>query len=314
MTSTARTWRTLAVRRIAPLVALGVAVAVVSTAAVAFTSFGALTAIWPTNALVLLAILRGPRERLWTWGVCLSAYIAMVGPILLAGAPLFGALVISATNIVEIVVAVWLLGAFNLLGKDLTRPGALFGFLVCAALIAPAAGAGAAAQLVSELGGGTPAQTWWDYWAADALGVMILVPFGMVLTREHLRRLARPRDLATAVLLLAAIGVGCFLLVRSDATQLALLTPLAVVATLRFGALGAAGSVLWAGIVAVGLNLAGLGAVAAGSPDLRAELFHSAWPSCPSPSCPSPRCWASATAPPAPPWPPIAPSPSSWPI
>ncbi|HYC68420.1 ATP-binding protein [Brevundimonas sp.] len=273
MTSRSWTWRSLAVRRILPLLAFSVAVALVSTAAVAFTSFGALTAIWPTNALILLAILRGPRERLWVVGVCLGAFAAMVAPIMLAGAPLIGALLIALTNLVEIAAAVWLLSVLKLMDKDLTRPGALFGFLVCAALIAPAAGAGSAAHLVADLGGGTPAQTWWDYWAADALGVMILVPFGMVLTREHLRRLARPTEFLQALGLLAAIAAGCFALVRSDATQLALLTPLAVFATLRFGALGAAGSVLWAGIVAIGLNLAGFGAVAAGSPDLRAELF-----------------------------------------
>ena len=274
MTSRSWTWRSLAARRILPLLALSIAAALVSTLAVAFTSFGALTAIWPTNALILLAILRGPRERLWIVGVFVAAYVAMIVPIMLAGAPLVGALLIAVTNLVEVGVAVWLLSVFKLIDKDLTRPGALFGFLVCAALIAPAAGAGSAAWLVSELGGGTPAQTWWDYWSADALGVMILVPFGVVLTGEHLRRLARPSDGLQALGLLAAIAVGCFALVRSDATQLALLTPLAVLATLRFGALGAAGSVLWAGAVAIGLNLAGFGAVAAGSPDLRAELFH----------------------------------------
>jgi signal transduction histidine kinase/ActR/RegA family two-component response regulator len=273
MTSRSWTWRSLAIRRILPILGISVAVALVSTAAVAFTSFGALTAIWPTNALILLAILRGPRERLWTAGVCVGAYAAMVAPIMLAGAPLIGALLIALTNMVEIGAAVWLLGVLGLMDRDLTRPGALFGFLVCTALVAPAAGAGSAAWLVADLSGGTPAQTWWDYWAADALGVMILVPFGMVLTREHLRRLTRPGDILQAVCLLAAIGAGGFL-VRSDAAQLALLTPLAILATLRFGALGAAGSVLWAGIVAVGLNLAGYGPVAAGSPDLRAELFH----------------------------------------
>jgi signal transduction histidine kinase/ActR/RegA family two-component response regulator len=266
--------RKLVVGRILPILAISVAVAVVSTAAVAFTSFGALTAIWPTNALILLAILRGPRERLWILGVCAGAFAAMVAPIMLAGAPLLGALFIALTNIIEVGTAVWLLHVFGLMHRDLTRPAALFGFLVCAAVIAPAAGAGSAARLVSDLGGGTPAQTWWDYWAADALGVMILVPFGMVLTRQQLRRLARPADLLQAAGLLAAITAGCFVLVRSDATQLAMLAPLAVLATLRFGAIGAAGSVLWAGMVAVGLNLAGLGAVAAGSPDVRAELFE----------------------------------------
>ena len=57
MTSRSWTWRSLAARRILPLLALSIAAALVSTLAVAFTSFGALTAIWPTNALILLAML-----------------------------------------------------------------------------------------------------------------------------------------------------------------------------------------------------------------------------------------------------------------
>ncbi|NJC40821.1 signal transduction histidine kinase/ActR/RegA family two-component response regulator [Brevundimonas alba] len=274
MTAVASDWRRLVLRRLLPLLAISVAVALVSLAAVAWTSFGSLTAIWPTNALILLAILRGPRERFWTFGVCTGSYIAMAAPIMYAGAPLIGAMIIALTNILEIATAVWLLGAFRLMDRDLTRPTTLVGFLLCAAVIAPAAGAGAATPLVAGLGGGAAAQVWWDYWSADALGVMILVPFGMVLTREHLSRLARSRDLIQAAGLLAALAVGCFLLVRSDATQLALLTPLAILATLRFGALGAAGSVLWAGLIAIALNLTGFGTVAADSPDIRAELFN----------------------------------------
>ena len=107
MTSRSWTWRSLALRRILPVIAVSLAVALVSTAAVAFTSFGALTAIWPPNALILLAILRGPRERLWTLGICAGAYVAMVAPIMLAGAPLVGALLIALTNIVEIGAAIF---------------------------------------------------------------------------------------------------------------------------------------------------------------------------------------------------------------
>ena len=44
MTSRSWTWRSLAARRILPLLALSIAAALVSTLAVAFTSFGALTA------------------------------------------------------------------------------------------------------------------------------------------------------------------------------------------------------------------------------------------------------------------------------
>ena len=45
------------------LVLLTAAFAAISYAAIFWTSFGGATAIWPTNALALVALLRGPRGR-----------------------------------------------------------------------------------------------------------------------------------------------------------------------------------------------------------------------------------------------------------
>ena len=127
--------------RVLALVALGVAATAVSLAAVTWTSFNTLTAVWPTNALIILAILRGPKDWSWRGGVGLAAYAAMVVAVMFAGAPLLGAMIISLTNIIEIGIAVLLLARFNLIGKDLCEPWPLAGFLVCAAIIAPAVAA-----------------------------------------------------------------------------------------------------------------------------------------------------------------------------
>ena len=260
--------------RVLALVALGVAATAVSLAAVAWTSFNTLTAVWPTNALIILAILRGPKDWSWRGGVGLAAYAAMVVAVMFAGAPLLGAMIISLTNIIEIGIAVLLLARFNLIGKDLCEPWPLAGFLVCAAIIAPAVAATAAMPILAQLGGGALGQVWWDYFAADALGMAIFVPFGMVLTRQHLARLARKRDMAQAALMLAAIAGGCYLLVHSGSGALTLLAPLTVLATLRFGPIGAAGSVLWAGTLAISFNLLGLGPVAPDTAGIRPELFE----------------------------------------
>ena len=48
------------------LVLLTVIFAAISYAAIFWTSFGGATAIWPTNALALVAILRGPKGWVWS--------------------------------------------------------------------------------------------------------------------------------------------------------------------------------------------------------------------------------------------------------
>ena len=256
------------------VVMVGVMTTAVSVAAVAWSSFGALTAIWPTNALVLLCLLRGPQDWRWKASAALAAYLGMIVAIMFAGAPALGAAVLSLTNMVELGLAMLLLWRFQLAGKDLTQPWPLIAFLACVALIAPAVAAACAVPVMTGLGAGNAWAVWWDYFSADALGMMIIVPFGMVLSRQRLGRLEGWRNTAEAGGLLAAIGLACFLLVRADAGQLALIAPLAIWATLRFGVLGAATAVLWAGIVAVGLNLMGFGTVAATDPNIRSELFH----------------------------------------
>ncbi|HZV85761.1 MAG TPA: ATP-binding protein [Brevundimonas sp.] len=246
----------------------------ISIGAVAWTSFGSLTAIWPSNALILIALLRGPTDRAWRVSVSVIAFVALTVAILSAGAPLVGAAYLAATNMVEVGCALLLLKAFRLGREDLTRPWVLIGFIVCCAIIAPAAGASLAAPAVASVGRDSLVQAWLDYWAADALGMVIFGSLGLVTTKEHLSRISLPRDWLHAGFLLAALAGGTFLIVQWDARQLALLAPITVWATLRFGPLGASGSVLWTCVVAVALNLLGLGTVGAGDPDIRTELFQ----------------------------------------
>lgn len=260
--------------RLAALALFATLVTGASLASVAWTSFGALTAIWPTNVLILLAVLRGPASRSWTVSIGAVGFAAIACAVLYAGAPPAAALFIAATNLVEVGAALVLLRLFRLRGADLTRPRVLFGFLLCCAGVAPAIAATVAAPAVQLAGGGDMGQAWIDYWWADALGMILIGPLGMVLTKEHLDRFSKSRDWGHGALLLLALGVCCALVVNAEGAHLSLLAPLAVCATLRFGPLGAAGSVFWAGLVALTLNLAGLGSVAADDPNLRSELFQ----------------------------------------
>src|SRR5687768_14317360 len=75
------------IRRASLLLLLGLALTASSFAAVILSSFGALTAIWPTNAIALVALLRGPKDLGWRLGVIGVLYAGLVGAVMLAGAP-----------------------------------------------------------------------------------------------------------------------------------------------------------------------------------------------------------------------------------
>ena len=256
------------------LVLLTAAFAAISYAAIFWTSFGGATAIWPTNALALVALLRGPRGWIWRIGVLAALAVAMVAMMLYAGGNLVGALLVAAPNLLEVLVAVLLLSAFKLVGTDVTRPGPLFAFLACAAVAAPAAAAVAAAPVIVYATGYSFIEAAWISWATDALSMMIIVPFGVVMTRERLAMWRTRSDGLIAMALFVAVTVAVWLLVPLEPALIALIAPLAVLATLRFGVIGAASAVLWTGLLAIGLHLAGLGSVSAGDPGLQTELFR----------------------------------------
>ncbi|CAN7410143.1 ATP-binding protein [Brevundimonas sp. LjRoot202] len=253
---------------------LTVAFAAMSYAAISWTSFGGATAIWPTNALALVAILRGPRGWVWRIVVLTALAVAMVAMMLYAGGNLVGALLVAAPNLLEVLVAVLLLSAFKLVGTDVTRPGPLLAFLACAAVAAPAAAALAAAPVIAYATQSSLIEAAWISWVTDALSMMILVPFGVVMTRDRLAVWRSKIDALIAISLFVAISVAVWLLVPLEPALIALTAPLAVLATLRFGAVGAATAVLWTGLLAIGLHLAGLGSVSAGDAGLQAKLFH----------------------------------------
>jgi len=249
--------------------------AAISYAAIFWTSFGGATAIWPTNALALVAILRGPRGWIWRIGVLAALAVAMVAIMLYAGGNLVGALLVAAPNLLEVLVAVLLLSVFKLVGTDVTRPGPLFAFLACAAVAAPAAAAVAAAPVIVYATEYSFIEAAWISWVTDALSMMIIVPFGVVMTRDRLAALWRSTsDALIAAALFTAITVAVWFLVPMQPALIALTAPLAVLATLRFGAVGAASAVLWTGLLAIALHLAGLGSVSAGDVGLQTELFH----------------------------------------
>lgn len=231
--------------QILSLVLLAAVFAAVSYAAIFWTSFGGATAIWPTNALALVAILRGPRGWFWRIGVLAALGAAMVAVMVFAGSNLLGALLVAGPNLLEVLVATLLLSAFRLAGTDVTRPAALLAFLACAAVAAPAVAAVAAAPVIAMGTGSSLVEAAWLSWVTDALSMMIIVPFGVVMTGRRLAVWRSRADALIALALFVAISAAVWLLVPLEPAVIAVIAPLTVLATLRFGAVGAATAVLW---------------------------------------------------------------------
>jgi len=264
----------------AGLVGLGLLLFAVSVMAVQFSRFDALTAIWPTNAIAFVALMRSPWSRSGAARLLGVVAIALAAPLLLGGMPLWAVMLVTVGNILEIALAAWLTRAW--IGNDsaVTGLGGLTKLLLASAIIAPAAAATLTAPVfaaIPEVLGQhqTMFKLWMDSFTADALGMMLIAPFGLALRVREVAALDLKRRLEAGGIWLvilacavwvfghgAIIGEHHDLADKSDLLNLILLTPLLILASLRFGVLGAAGAAVTVAAVALGFTIAGEGPLA----------------------------------------------------
>lgn len=261
------------------LAGLGLLLFAVSVLAVQFTRFEALTAIWPTNAIAFVAIMRSPWSRAATGRLLGVIAIALAAPLVLGGMEAWSVALVTAGNLVEIMLAAWLTRLW--VGRDgaVASLGGLMKLLFAAVVLAPAAAATLTAPVFAAMpgtlgGSASVFQLWMDFWTADALGMMLIAPFGLALRVRDIASLDMRRRLEGAGiwLLIAAgalwifaherLGLGHDATGSSDLLNLILLTPLLILASLRFGVLGAAGAAFTVAAVALGFTVAGEGPLA----------------------------------------------------
>jgi signal transduction histidine kinase len=264
----------------AGLAGLGILLFAVSVLAVQFTRFEALTAIWPTNAMALIAVMRSQWSRATIGRLLAVVAVALAAPLALGGAPAWAVIMITLGNLAEVMLAAWLVRMW--VGKDsaVTGLGPLAKLLLAAAIIAPALQATITAPVFAAIPDAlghvsSIPKLWLDSFTADALGMMLIAPFGLALRLREVATLTPKRWVEAAAIwafILAAalwvFGHGLWfgphhaLAASSDLLKLILLTPLLILASLRFGVLGAAGAALTVGAVALGFTVAGEGPLA----------------------------------------------------
>ena len=229
------------------------------------------SAVWPPAGIALAAlVVFGP--RLWP-GVLLGALVAEAT----SGVPLGSALGITAGNTLEALIGSHLLVRVARLRAPLDRVRDVVALTVVGAL---ACALGATVGFTSLwLGGvvplGAASSVWSTWFLGDAGGVLIVAPFLIVLAAWRRRR-PRRRDVAEAAGLLAALVVACLLAFSGSPGLEYLVFPVLIWAALRFQALGAASTSLFAAGVSVSFAARGIGPFAAGTPGdgvLASQLF-----------------------------------------
>ncbi|MFJ3877741.1 MASE1 domain-containing protein [Streptomyces sp. NPDC090077] len=204
------------------------------------------TPLWPPTGIALAALLWfGP--RIWP-GIALGTYLAIEG--ISAFRPVD--LAIVAGNTLAPLCAYALLRRAGFRAElDRLRDGLALVFLggLLPTLISATAGAG---TLLAT--GNLPASHFWGVWAAwwagDTMGVLLVTPMLLVLSRARMPR--DPFRVAEGVALMVAAGVVTALATHSRMSLLFLVFPLLIWAAVRFQLAGSAPCALLVSVVAVG--------------------------------------------------------------
>src|ERR1700685_1783119 len=213
---------------------------------------------WPTNAIVLVALLRYV-PSLRNYGAIL---VGSAGAIVLAsvasGNGLKFSAILTAMNIIEVAVTWALLSLLKVGVANLTSFKNLLKFILIAAVAVPM-GTGAVGAMVIGSEHAIPWRAVWLHsYPAHALGIMVVAPFltsVMSPERQSMRLRRRAREVVAILTIAVAISV-CGAYFR----PLVFMTvPVILFATLRFGLIGATTSNLMFAVVTSIFVIFGIG-------------------------------------------------------
>lgn len=242
-------------RRIALLFALAVVLCAASVLVVLYARAGNLVVLWPTNALAVAALLRGPQDRAWRRSVPV-VHAAVIAGLIATDAPLWAALWLGVGNAAEAATAFWLLRRTGVgePDRDPLRSTVLF-----LPLVGAACGAAALVCLPAALALGDehPLPVLLSFWWQDLFGMGMIVPFALTLTRDAAAFLRRRREaLIFAANLLLLVVVAVLAGRQPGGLFAAVILPLQVFAAVRFGVLGTTSAMLTTAVCALGALLA----------------------------------------------------------
>jgi len=229
------------------IAASGLAYFLLAGATIRITDAGAgIATIWPANA-ILLAILWTLPRRQWT-PYFLACFAGNTAANLLARDSLLASLPFGIANMAEVAVAALLLGRTQNSGEAFGSLRRVLRFGAIAGIVAPGLSAILGAATVKLLYDGNLPHAYVTWFAADALGLLIVTPVALMLRDGELphwyRQLSGAAKTQAVGLFLLVIATACVTFWQSVSPLLFLVFGPVILAACRLGRAGAALAVM----------------------------------------------------------------------
>ena len=207
-----------------------------------------LLTVWPTNAMILVAVLRS-RPNLRNYGsILVGCACAILLASLATGNGVKYSAILIAINAAEIVVTWALLLFFQIDAANLASFRNLLKFIVLAGAIGPLATNAVRAATINSAYGLPWRTVWLHSYPAHALGMIIVVPFLISVTSPDWQALLKKRRAGEVAAILASVIaiVACGAYFRA---LIFMTVPVILFCTLRFGLIGATTSNLVTAVI-----------------------------------------------------------------
>jgi signal transduction histidine kinase len=226
--------------------------------------------LWPANAILLTALLRLARSARSDGVLLLGGAIAIGLANIAGGNGLLPSMVLGVANVAEAATALALLSLLRIDARNLTRFRNLLLFMVVAGSIAPAVSATLGGLELKATRGLAFAAVWRNWYLANALGMIIVVPFLVSVTPAEWGRSGRRRLEAVSLLALVVAVAVCGAYFRSI---LFIVVPAILFATVRFGMIGATAATLVTTLIVGGFVVFGIGEPLLARPELSERIL-----------------------------------------
>ena len=231
-------------------VVLPVAVFLVSAFTISVSRHSNLiSTLWPANGIILAVLLCHARNPITDISIIVGGSVATAWASWLAGSSIELCAILAMADCVEVVSALALLAAFQIGPSNLTSFNGILTFIFLAGGIAPIG-----ATLMSAAAFGQayniPWPTIWRNWyPGHALGMIVLVPFLVSIMADEWRaqRVTERRSEAAAIF---AFFIAISVCVFYFRPVIFLIAPAILLATVRFGVVGASAATFFVTIIA----------------------------------------------------------------
>jgi diguanylate cyclase (GGDEF)-like protein/PAS domain S-box-containing protein len=221
---------------------------------------GSISVLWPSTGLLIGILLCLPRRQ---WPIYITVGVAidlLVNVSIPPATPVIGMLYLAACNVVEVMVAVWLLKPTISPQSYLTQPAQLIRFLAYGVLLAPAIASLLASCYPSD-SFSTPTFHAFQHWyTADALGNSIVTPLYLALQKRSPFSRRAWYEVAFLFTALCAISVGVFW--QTSLPLLFVILPILLLVEVRLGLAGSAMGLLAVSVIGGYCTALGRGPVA----------------------------------------------------